>query len=389
MHELPEGWQSAVRLYRQSFDGSPSFLAVAPGRVNLIGEHTDYQGGFVFPAAVDLFIFVAAGPSTEDSVLVSDTQSDPHQFAVSSLKPGGAPSWGDYAAGVAWAIQAETGLTLPNLRAAITSTLPIGSGLSSSAAVEMAFGTLWRKLAGLNIEDGTLAALGQVAENRFVGMRCGIMDQTASLFGKKGSALFVDTLRADKPTPVPIPDGLAIVVCDTQVKHELTGTEYNDRRAQSESAAEILGVTTLREVDPEQLERRKGGLTDALYRRARHIITENQRVLDFKSALEASKLSEIGGLMRASHQSLREDYEVSCPELDAMSEAANGATGCIGARMMGGGFGGACIALVEQAQTSSFIELAATAYQTKTGVEGRFTVCKAVDGAWADSLETD
>ncbi|MBX7134251.1 MAG: galactokinase [Fimbriimonadaceae bacterium] len=409
MRMLPAEAERVIERHERVYGVAPTHIALAPGRINLIGEHTDYQGGFVFPAAIDRYVIVATSLASGPTRLVSD--HDPHaaEFdanTVNLLDKDRLPTWVAYPAGMAWALQGR----LPNINATVGATLPVGSGLSSSAAIEMAFGTLWRLLGELEFSDAELALAGQRAENQFVGMNCGIMDQTASLFGVADHALFVDTLRPGEPEPIRLPEGLAMVVCDTRVKHALQGSEYNDRRRDSESAARKLGVEFLREANLEMLA--GGGLTEVEFKRALHIITENQRVLEFRKALpqyrwhpagnpdlqsppvSRSSRSEfgergrdgratLGELMRASHESLRDDYEVSCPELDLMAEAAWGHEACIGARMMGGGFGGACIALVQSEGVQDFIVSVGRNYLERSTIEGSFIVVKAVAGAAA------
>jgi galactokinase len=376
-----------VERFESTFGGKPTHAAVAPGRINLIGEHTDYHGGFVLPVAINRSVTVAARVTDQPSRLVSANASEIADFDAADAGAATLPNWGKYPAGVAWALSAKTGRILPNILGSIGSDLPLGSGLSSSAAIEMAFATLWRLITPLDLSDGDLALAGQRAENEFVGMNCGIMDQTASLFGQAGAALFVDTLHPERPEPLSLPPDLALMVCDTNVKHELASSAYNLRRQQSESAAAKLGVRLLREVDLNKLESEKGKLTDVEYRRARHIITENARVVAFRDALIASHQTELGPLMLASHESLRTDYEVSCPELDAMAAAAREHPACVGARMMGGGFGGACIALVDHRQAEDFSRTILQRYFESTGIQGALLQCEAVDGARAWAIE--
>lgn len=450
MRMLPAEAERVIERHERVYGEAPTHIALAPGRINLIGEHTDYQGGFVFPAAIDRYVIVAAHLTTGSTRLVSDHDPHPAEFDANTVNPLDKPSlpvWAAYPAGMAWALQAGT---VPNINATVGATLPVGSGLSSSAAIEMAFGTLWRLLGALEISDPELALAGQRAENQFVGMNCGIMDQTASLFGVADHALFVDTLRPGEPEPIRLPEGLAMVVCDTRVKHALQGSEYNDRRRDSESAARKLGVEFLRKANLEMLG--QADLTEVEFKRAHHIITENQRVLDFKGSLpqycwhpagtpesqsppesgasnsefgergrdgcatgpyrwqpagdpesgspresgsQSAEFGErgqdaratLGELMQSSHESLRDDYEVSCPELDVMAEAAWEHPACVGARMMGGGFGGACIALVQSDAVEEFINQTAKSYLQRASIEGSFLAVRAVVGASAWKLE--
>lgn len=373
--------ERAIAGFQARWGTAPTHLAVAPGRVNLIGEHTDYQDGYVFPAAIDRYLVAAIGLAPERSELVSESNHEPSIFHTSAPESSDLPNWGKYPAGIAWALSEHTQADLPNLRAFIVADLPLGAGLSSSAAIEMAFATAWNEIAGLGLPNGVLAKLGQLAENEFVGMKCGIMDQTASLFGLAGHALRIDTTDAANPIPVPIPDDLALLVCDTCVKHELAGSAYNERRAEVAEAARILGVSTLRHATLDQLEARQSEMRPVVARRAHHIISENLRVLAFDHALASRDDAEIGRLMAESHESLCTDYEVSCHELDAMAEEARALPGCIGARMTGAGFGGSVIALVHQAQAADFANQIAQRYTERTGKAGQIHLCHAADGA--------
>lgn len=363
---------------------SPTHFAKAPGRVNLIGEHTDYHDGLCFPAAIDAFVEVEAREA-EITRIWTDLNGEEVSFDVNALDRTALPVWARYPAGVAWALSEATGKRLPNIEAKVTSSLPAGSGLSASAAIEMAFATLWRTMANLDVTGAELARLGQRAENGFVGMNCGIMDQTASLFGRQDHALFLDTHDPGNPIPMKLPDGIAIVILDTMVKHELAASEYNLRRRESEDAALKLGVSALRWCTLAHLEANSHLLSAIEKKRAKHVITECHRVQLFRNSLDVGDRNGLGDLMRGSHISLRDDFEVSCAESDAMAESAWGAPGCLGARMMGGGFGGACIGLVEASAVEPFLDETAAQYRKATGIEPALRVCRAVDGAraWA------
>jgi galactokinase len=364
--------------YHQRFGLSPSVVAQAPGRVNLIGEHTDTSEGFVFPAAIDRRIWVAARVVDGPSRLVSDRLGDAEPFDTRGSMPG---DWSRYPAGMARVLAEWAGRPMPNLEAYVASDLPLGSGLSSSAAIEMAFGVLWRELIGLDLSGRELARLGQRCEHEHIGVQCGIMDQMASALGRAGHALFIDTRNLDLAF-VQIPAALAIVVCDTMKPRELSDSAYNERRRQTAEAASILGVGTLRDLAMEQVDAMSDRLGDPLYRRARHVVTENDRCQRFVEALGEGEIDQIYVLMRQSHESLRDDFEVSCPELDAMAEACWQAPGCIGARMTGAGFGGACVALVERERTTAFREAVSAHYLLHVADRmPRFIVCESADGA--------
>jgi galactokinase len=353
-------------------------VGVAPGRINLIGEHTDYNDGFVFPAAIDRVTTLAASLTDGPTELLSAEVGEGEPFDASTIAPGQLRSWSKYAAGMAWALRGEG--TLPNLKVMVTSTVPRSGGVSSSAALEMAFGVAWNRLAGLGLTNVQLALLGQKCENGFVGVNSGIMDQMASAMGKDGMAMFLDT-RSLEIEYAPIPVGLSAVLCDTQKPRALTDSAYNERRSQCEAASAILGVASLRDATMSLLESRKGDLDEVSYRRARHVITEDDRCVAFKEALGASDLAEIGRLMKGSHDSLRDDYEVSCLELDLMAEAAQRAPGCVGARMTGAGFGGSCVALVETDAVDKFVKSTLTQYCSRSGLQGSALACGIVEGA--------
>lgn len=367
-----------VDAFQASFGQPPEVVAMAPGRINLIGEHTDYNDGFVFPAAIDRGLHVAAsrteGATELDSIQVGP--ADP--FDARRVAPGAQNDWGVYAAGMAWVLR-DRG-DIPNVRALVHSEVPIGAGISSSAAIELAFGLVFANLAGIALENKELALLGQRAENEFVGMKCGIMDQMASAMGREGCALFLDTRSLDI-LYAPIPPDLAIVLCDTMTPRALTDSAYNERRSQCEAAAKALDAPALRDADILRLEERRADMPEVVYRRARHVITENARCELFLEALRFHDRERLGDLMRASHESLRDDYEVSSPELDQMADACAAAPGYVGARMTGAGFGGACVALVEADRVDEFRDRANRAYQEASNRTGELTVCRAVQGA--------
>jgi galactokinase len=376
----PMSTERLIAAFEDRFGAMPTVVAVAPGRINLIGEHTDYNLGFVFPAAIDLELYIAARPTDGPSRVLSLERGEGTSFEVKGLTPGSVDGWAGYGAGMAWAIQAEGFEDLPNIEAVVTSNVPIGSGVSSSAALELAFGVVWNHLAGLALTNPELAKLGQKCENLFVGLNCGIMDQMASACGRAGRAMFLDTESLDIDY-APLPEGVDIVLCDTKKPRALTGSAYNERRSQCETAAGICGVKALRYVTTPMLEAKKAEMTETVYRRARHVVTEDERCIDFKEALKRGDLAALGMLMRGSHESLRDDYEVSCKELDAMAAAAWASQGCIGARMTGAGFGGACVALVESASVAAFVEQVSRGYTASTGLQGEYVSCRAVAGA--------
>lgn len=372
--------RDAWQFFKTRFQAAPELVVTAPARVNLIGEHTDYSGGFVFPVAIDRHLSVAASRTSRFTEPVSAELGDGVPFLTGDLGASSVSGWSKYVAGMAWALSRHRFEPLTNLVAAVQSDIPIGTGVSSSAALEVAFGVVWNDIDALKLSMETIALAAQRCENEFVGMRCGIMDQMASAVGKEGCAMLLDT-RSLERRYAPVPETLAIVLCDTNRPHSHTESGYNDRRTECEAAMAALGVETLRDTSLDDLESSRAAMGDLLFRRARHIVSENARCLEFARALERSDFGRLGELMRASHESLRNDYEVSSPELDAMAESAWVAPGCAGARMTGGGFGGACVALVQADVCGEFIDQVGETYRNRTGIEAQFTVCQAVDGA--------
>jgi galactokinase len=331
--------------YVERFGAEPEVVASAPGRVNLIGEHTDYNGGFVLPCAIDRRIAVAAGQDGEGLLFSAD-------FEEARPLSGEDDSWAKYPRGVAWAL-GEAGHDAGGFRAALAGDVPRASGLSSSAAIEAATALALDSLYGLGLDKKSLARICQRAENEYVGVASGIMDQYASLLGEAGSALLIDC-RSLEAESVPLDlegAGLSLVVCDTRVERGLGDTGYNDRRAACERAAETLGVEALRDATEGDLDR----LSGEELRRARHVVTENARVMRAAESLRAKDFEAFGHLMYASHESMRDDYEISTPELDAFVETAR-SNGAPGARLTGAGFGGCAIALMPSGNTETLAE---------------------------------
>lgn len=361
----------------------------APGRVNLIGEHTDYNDGYVLPVAIQLGVRVHAQPRADTHcVIYSETLDDQIEFDLEALP---SPqdletSWGRYVVGVAFMLQEHVGRTLRGFDAVVSSDLPTGAGLSSSAAIESAFAILWNHLNDLGLDRKMLALLCQRAEWHYAGVHCGVMDQFASLLSEAGCALFIDT-RTLETEKVPIPQEWSIVVADTGKPRALADSAYNERKAQCEQAVRSLQsifgnkVQALRDVDVESLAMFSPLLDPPFRQRARYVVSENARVQAFLHALRAGEAQRVRSLMLASHHSLREDYEVSCAELDAMVSACLHAPGCIGVRMTGAGFGGACVALVERTQVEAFVQSAEIAYRQQSDYVPRFFICESVDGA--------
>jgi galactokinase len=376
---------TVLTTFTESFGQAPTLLARAPGRVNLIGEHTDYNDGFVLPAAIDRAIYVAARPRADATInLVSADFHDMSSFALDRLDDPALPAWSKYPRGSLWWLR-EHGHAIPGFDAVIGGDIPIAAGLSSSAAVEVVMLELGLALAGAEVAQVEKALAGVKVEHEFIGMPCGVMDQMASAMGQAGHALMIDC-RSLGVDLIPIPDGVSLVILDTAKSRGLVDSEYATRRKQCETAAQILGVAALRDANREQLAAAKEQLGDVLYRRARHIVTENLRVRATTLALRARSLVTVGQALCASHASLRDDYEVSCRELDVMAEIASAHPGCHGARMTGAGFGGCAVALVRNDAVDDFLTSVAPAYHAQTGLTPQLYVCHAAAGSGVERL---
>jgi len=379
------GKETVIREFTQRWGSLPEVVVQAPGRVNLIGEHTDYNNGFVLPVAVNRYIWVAASRNSERKVtLYALNFREEVTFPLDDIQFDGEKPWSNYQRGVAYVLQQE-GFRLPGIKAVIGGDVPIGAGLSSSAAVEVAMALAFQLLGGFEVERPRLALLCQRAENEFVGMRCGIMDQFTSLLARENCALFLDCATLEYRY-VPLPEDVSILVADTGVKRELAASEYNLRRQQCEDAVQLLhkrwpSVNSLRDVDPASMPGWEELLPEPLRRRARHVVNENNRVLQAVKALERGDAEEFGRLMNQSHISLRDDYEVSCPELDLLVETAWQTEGVYGSRLTGAGFGGCTITLVARNYVTLLERKLKDAYQACFGVLPRIYNLQAVRGA--------
>lgn len=369
----------------------PDVVVRAPGRVNLLGGHTDYNEGYVLPAAIDRAAWVAAAVRTDrqSRVLALDREEEA-VFDLDAIAPRQG-NWSDYPRGVAWALS-ERGLALPAIDASLASDVPVGAGLSSSAAVEVAFAWAWRTLAGFDLDRISLALACQQAENDYVGVRCGVMDQVASACGRAGHALLLDcrTLQVD---PVLLPETAAIVVADSRVRRSLAASEYNRRRQECEEVVrqlqrELPHVRSLRDVSPETLAQWAHRLPVELYRRARHVVTGNARVLTAAAALRCGDLAALGEAMRRCHESLRDDYQVSSPELDLLAETAWSVGGCYGARLTGAGFGGCVVAVVDSGAAGNLVECLKRAFRDHFGQLPAAYTCHSADGVTAQAALT-
>ena len=370
--------QTVYDTFKEKFGTAPAKIVRAPGRVNLIGEHTDYNDGFVLPMAIDRGVWLALRPRKDNKVrLYSHDFNVWGTFSLDALEKN--KGWLEYPKGVAWALQ-EEGYTLRGFEGVVAGDVPRGSGLSSSAALELATARAFHEVSGFEWDEKRLARTMQKAENNFVGANTGIMDQLIGAAGKEGYALLIDC-RSLETEPVTLPENTLVVVMDTMTRHSHTDSGYNERRAQCEAAAEFFGVEALRDVTLEMLTARGSGLEPAVFHRARHVVTENQRTLDAAEAMKKGNAEALGKLMNASHDSLRDDFEVTNDALNVMVECARAQPGCYGARMTGGGFGGCAVALVEAQKVEAFVEAVEACYQTRTGKEPNLYVCAATDGA--------
>lgn len=362
-------------------------LYAAPGRVNLIGEHTDYNEGFVLPMAINRATFVAGASRDDRRVRVHSVNFDEGaEFDLDIEERGRRRSWLDYVEGVARELEKRGALSLRGADLMISSDVPLGAGLSSSAALEVSTGFALLSLSGVEINPKELALAAQAAEHHYVGAQVGIMDQFTAVMGRRGHALLIDC-RSLETTLIPLTaSDVVVAICDTRVKHELASSEYNTRRRECERGVEILRewlpeIRALRDVSVEDFERYKNHLPEPIRRRCRHIVTENARTLLAAEALSAGRVEEMGQLMFLSHKSLRDDYEVSCRELDALVEIASGIKGVMGARMTGGGFGGCTVNLVERAALDEFQRDIESGYKRATGIEPFIYIAEASDGA--------
>lgn len=371
--------------FEHVFGCRTDFGIVAPGRVNIIGEHTDYNGGFVLPAAVDKVITILAGKRSDSMVhIYSETFQEEVSFDLASIGFDKEHSWSNYERGVADVLQ-KKGYNLKGINILLAGNIPLGSGLSSSAAVEVATAAAFREMCNLDIPDKELALICQKAENEFVGMQCGIMDQFASCLSKINHALFLDCRSLEfEFVPLNMND-VVIVLCNTMVPRQLVSSQYNKRRSECEEGVRLFqqekpDVKTLRDVTSEMLNNYREKLPPVITKRCTHVVFENERVINSVNALKKGDIPSVGSLMNESHKSLRDNYEVSCKELDIMVEIAGEVQGVAGARMMGGGFGGCTINLVYSSAIQNFQEAIFSQYEVATGYEPQIYVCHAMEG---------
>ncbi|NTU54980.1 MAG: galactokinase [Anaerolineales bacterium] len=378
-------------IYREKFGHTPAHIARAPGRVNLLGEHVDYNDGFVLPAAIDRATYVAFSPTNaRHSTLVAADFDQQASFSPESIstktQPDSSPlpEWGLYPAGVMWSLMEES-LPVLSMNAVFASDVPRGSGLSSSASVEMAIMIAWQTLGGWTLPPMQRALLGQKAENKYVGVNCGIMDQFASACGVENKLLLLDCRSLEWKT-VPLPGNVSIVIADTTVRRKLTSGEYNKRRSACEEAVRLLkqdlpNVRSLRDVSVEEFDRLAKKLPREIEKRARHVVEEIGRSDQAEALLEAGDVQNFGRLMNECHVSLRDLYEVSCPELNVMVNVAQSLDGCYGARLTGAGFGGCTVNLVANKRADEFAQALASGYERETGLHPEIYITRASNGA--------
>ncbi len=361
------------------FGRAPRWIVRAPGRVNLIGEHTDYNDGFVLPLAIDRAVWIALEPRDDRRVVVHSVDyQQTGEFALDDLHQQ-QNGWIEYLKGTAWALQ-DAGLCLTGWQGVLHGDVPLGAGLSSSAALEMATARAFAVAGDLDWKPAPMAKLGQRAENKWVGVNCGIMDQLISAAGRAAHALLIDCRSLDTEA-VPFPPGVAVAVLDTATRRGLVDSAYNERRSQCEAAARFCRVPALRDVTIEQFAALADGLDAVTRQRARHVITENARTLQAADAMRQGDCSALGHLMRESHRSLRDDYEVSSDALNAMVQCAEAHEACFGARMTGAGFGGCAVALIRADAGEDFVRRTSEAYRQATGLAPAAYVCQATNGA--------
>jgi len=366
--------------FQTHFNAKPEIIVRAPGRVNLIGEHTDYNDGFVLPMAIDREVMIALRSREDKTVRLFSLDLETESvFELSSLTREG--DWIEYPKGIAYELL-KAGFNLKGFDAIMTGDVPRGAGLSSSAAVELAVARAFSAVSGFEWNAPAMAKLAQKAENEWVGVNCGIMDQMASAACKENYALFLDC-RSLEIQHAPLPKGVSVVILDTSTRRGLVDSAYNERRSQCEEAARWFGVKALRDVSTQELGKWNPGseLSEFAFRRARHIVTENERVLEAIEVMRKGNIKRLGELFNASHDSLRDDFEVTNDALNIVVECAREQSSCYGARMTGAGFGGCAVALVAEDKATEFVQAVSAVYKQRSGLEASIYVCKASEGA--------
>lgn len=372
--------EKVTQAYIERFGERPLHVVRAPGRVNLIGEHTDYNDGFVLPMAIDRAIYIALSPRDDNRIeLHSLDLENPADFSLADFDKG-EEDWVEYIKGMAWVLQ-DAGFELTGWQGVSAGDIPVGAGLSSSAALELATARAFATVSDIEWNAAQMALLGQKCENQWVGVNCGIMDQMISAAGKEGHALLIDCRTLETCT-VPLPKETAVVILDTATRRGLVDSAYNERRQQCEEAATFFGVKALRDVTIETFEANAKELDPLPRKRAKHVITENQRTLDAMAAMLQDDPRNLGKLLNESHASLRDDFEVSSDELNQIVDCATRRdTAIFGARMTGAGFGGCAVALVRVYNAKAFANAVSACYQAATGLQPNIYICSPSDGA--------
>lgn len=395
MNEDTARTQPLINEFKTRFGDAPTHVSIGPGRVNLIGEHTDYNDGFVLPVAIKRDVRLTLRARTDLRVRLYSLEYDAStEFSLDALSYDDDSLWANYVQGVAWVLQ-EQGLTLTGMDAVISGNVPRASGLSSSAALEVASALAFLTASGQEsaLDGPQLALAAQRAENKFVGVNCGIMDQFISMLGAQDHALLIDC-RSLEYKLIPVPTNASIVIGNTKASRSLAGSAYNERRAQCEEGvaqlqAVLPNIRALRDVSSQQLETHKSLLSPTVYQRCRHVVNENERVLQTITALDQDDLRAVGRLMQESHASLRDDYEVSSPALDAMVSAMMSIPGCYGARLTGAGFGGCAVALVQPGKEQAVADAVYEQYPKATNIWPEVYMTQASAGARVVSLEQE
>ena len=376
--------QKVIEGFTEQFGDAPTLLARAPGRVNVIGEHTDYNDGFVLPMAIDRTVWIALRPRDDSKVALRSL--DFRQTAIIDLGSlAHAKGWSEYVRGVAWSLTQAGLAPAVGWDGVLAGNVPRGAGLSSSAALELASARAFAATSDFVWAPATMARVAQHAENEWVGVKCGIMDQMISAAGQQGHCLLIDCRSLDTRA-VPLPADTSVLILDTGTRRGLVDSAYNERRAQCEAAATFFGVKALRDVDVETFDRRARELDPDMRKRARHVVTENARTLRAADAMDRGDAAEVGWLMDESHRSLRDDFEVSRIELDTIVTLARSNAGCHGARMTGAGFGGCAVALVEAAAAADIARDVAHRYVAAHGLTPAIYVTTAVEGASVEAI---
>jgi len=374
-----------IDTYQERYMRKPELAIYAPGRVNLIGEHTDYSDGFVLPAAINLGISIALSPCDDDTLQLYSIDFEQNTMIDLADMHKEGYGWQEYIKGVAWVLK-EEGYPVGGWQGVLSGNIPIGAGLSSSAALEIATLEAFSRIGNFSLSPETMAKLGRRTETDWVGVNVGIMDQLISATGKANHAVLLDCRTLDFEY-VPVPEEISIVVLDTKTRRELSNSAYNTRHKEVRQAAQTLGVGVLRDANLATLESRIGTMPENVYKRAMHVLTENERVHEFSKAMRTGKVEEMGKLINRSHQSLRDDFEVSSDELNLIVTIAQEHSECLGARMTGAGFGGCALALIKQGSDQDFIKKVYDRYLTETNIKPHIFKVEISDGVSSELLE--